>query len=367
MSTAGRTEADSRDVVGRLREARFVRLVAAPGGDPLVAAGILARTLAARECPFQASVAPPTAETARATDADCTVALGDTDATADVSLAGETEPISQTAAAVARDLGEDPPVALALAGAVADGRVADTRVAATARDAGLERRPGVAVPTDDLADGLAHSTLVHAPFSGDPEAAASALADVGSDETAGRRVASLVVFESVGSEDAPPRAGEAIERALRPFAGSPFGTVGGYADVLDAVARERPGTAVALALGHDVRAAALDAWRAHARRAHAAVAGATTGRYDGLFVSRAPDAPVGTVARLVHDFRSPEPATLAVTDGAAALVADERDPHPVVREAAAAIGGRAGAGPDAAHARFDADASAFVAAVREAR
>jgi len=50
--------------------------------------------------------------------------------------------------------------------------------------------------------------------------------------------------------------------------------------------------------GHDVREAALDAWREHGRRAHAALADASTGRYDGLFVVGIDDGPVEAVAQM---------------------------------------------------------------------
>ncbi|WP_135364431.1 hypothetical protein [Halosimplex halophilum] len=378
MSTTARSEdaPAAGDVAGRLREAGFVRLVGAAAGDALAASGVLARALADRDQPFQVSVADLPADAERATDADLTVAVGRADPVADCSITGAAEPASETAFAVARELDADPDVALALAGCVADGRAVGGSVAEAAKAAGIERRPGVAVPTTDLVDGLAHSTLVRAPFSGEPEAVADALADLGLDgadaadldEGGRRRLASLVALRTVGDDAVPPRGGHAVERALRPFDGGPFATVGGYADVLDAVARERPGTGVALALGHDVGEAALNAWRTHARRAHAAVADATTGRYDGLFVARAETAgaPVGTLARLVHDYRSPEPVTLAVTDGAAALVADDRDLESPLATAAEGVDGTAAATGTTGRARFDVETGAVITAVREA-
>ncbi|WP_436909971.1 hypothetical protein [Halosimplex marinum] len=387
MSATARSEdaPAAGELAGRLREAGFVRLVGAATGDALAASGVLARALADRDRPFQVSVADLPADAERATDADLTVAVGRADPVADCSIAAGAEPASETAFAVARELDAEPDVALALAGCVADGRAVGGAVAEAAEAAGIERRPGVAVPTTDLVDGLAHSTLVRAPFSSDPEAVAAALDAAGVavddaeadeprvdaatlDEAARRRVASLVALRTVGDDSVPPRGGHAVERALRPFDGGPFATVGGYADVLDAVARERPGTGVALALGHDVEEAALDAWRAHARRAHAAVGDATTGRYDGLFVARAEtaDAPVATLARLVHAYRSPEPVTLAVTEGAAALVADDRDLGPILSTAAEGVDGRAAATGTTGRARFDVETGAFITAVREA-
>ncbi|MFC7138950.1 hypothetical protein ACFQMA_03745 [Halosimplex aquaticum] len=384
MSATARSEDDAAagELAGRLREAGFVRLVGAATGDGLAASGVLARALTDLDRPFQISLATLPADAERATDADLTVAVGRADPTADCSLSAAARPASETAFEVARELGTEPDLALALAGVTADGRALDGSAAEAAADADIERRPGVAVPTSDLVDGLAHSTLVHAPFSGDADATAAALADLGFDpsddgldasaldDDERRRVASLVALRAAGDDDVPPRGGRAVERALRPFAGGPFGTIGGYADVLDALARDEPGTGVALALGHDVQAVALDAWRSHARRAHDAVADATTGRYDGLFVARAEteEAPVGTMARLVHDYRSPEPVTLAVADGAAAVASDERDLESVLATAAEGVDGTAAADATGTtgRARFDVETGAFITAFREA-
>jgi len=405
MSTTGRSEKDAAaasDVAGRLREAGFVRLVGAATGDALAASGVLAQVLDARDRPFQVSIAALPVDADRATDADLTVAVGRADASADCSLPGTDHSASAAAFDAARELAADGTtvdadtadadtadadlVALALAGAVADGRVPTGALAEAAAAAGIEREAGVAVPTADLADGLAHSTLVHAPFSGDTEAATALVESLGLavdtdptalDDEARERVASLVALRTVGPDAVPPRGGDAVERALRPHTGGPFGTVEGYADVLDAVARERPGTGVALALGHDVRSDALVAWRDHAGRAHEAVRAATTGRYDGLYVARAESAaaPVATLARLVHAYRSPEPCTLAVTDGAAAAVADDgQDLSTPLAAATDAADGDGevrsvsgdGTGP-VGFARFDADTAAFITAFREAR
>jgi hypothetical protein len=390
MSATGPERSDAgeptaSDVAGHVREAGFVRLVGAATGDGLAASGVLARTLATLDRPFQVSLAPLAGDAARGTEADCTVAVGRADAAADLHLPASGRPASETAFAVARDLGvadaTDPGgggaalLALALAGVHADGRLADSELAEYATDAGFERRPGLALPTADLADGLASSTLVHLPVSGDPGAVTDLLGEyefatdaTALDESDRRRLASLVAVEAVGDDDVPPRGGEALERVCRPFVGGPVETVGGYGDVLDVVAREQPGTGIALALGQNVVDDALDAWRTHARRAHGAVRAADAGRYDGLFVARPPDpdAPVETVARLVHAYRSPEPTTLAAVDGTAALVADDRTLGPVVQRATDRLDGTGEAAGTTGRARFDAEVSAFVAAVREA-
>ncbi|MFC6864533.1 hypothetical protein ACFQGE_13835 [Halomicroarcula sp. GCM10025817] len=371
MSVTGRDSAPATaasDLAASLREAAFVRLVSGASGASLAATGVLARALDDDGTPFQASVVGPFADPDRTTDADCVVALGHTGPNADVTV---TDRVAATAFETARELDATTSPTLALAGTLAAGQV-DGTVAEAAERAGLERRPGVAVPLADLADGLAHTTLLSGPFSGDEERARAALADLDlpaspSDDDH-RRVASLVALAVTGAETASDRAATAIQRALRPYAGGPFETVGGYADVLDAAARTRPGTAIALALGHDsVREDALAAWRRHASRAHEAVREATTGRYEGLFVARGDAMPVGTVARLVADFRSPEPVTLVVTDGEAAVRAtDGRDVTAPLRAATDAVGGRTVATDAGARAQFDVSTADLIEAFREA-
>ncbi|EMA26692.1 RecJ-like exonuclease, partial [Haloarcula marismortui ATCC 33799] len=172
MSATGRepTPATSPgDLAGSLREAAFVRLVSDATGEALAATGLLARAL--DDTPFQASVVRPFEDPDRTTETDITVAIGRTQPTADVTL---TDRAAATAFETARELGTADP-ALALAGTIAAGDV-DGTVAEAAEQAGLDQRPGVAVPGTDLADGLAHSTLFVAPFSGDADAARATLA-----------------------------------------------------------------------------------------------------------------------------------------------------------------------------------------------
>jgi hypothetical protein len=369
MSTADRpgSAPAPSDVAAELRGATLVRLVATPDGDALAAAGLLGRALTGANVAFQARVRR--GADLGATEADVTVCLGQ--GCGDVTLAGPT-PASATAFAVARELGTEPDPVLALAGVVAAGAVpcgdsAGILEAAEERSL-VERRPGVAIPTADLADGLAHSTLVHAAFSGDVDAATAALADLDLPESPGpedhRRLASLVALSVV--EDAPASAAEAVERALRPCAtAEPFATVGGYADVLEAVAQERPGTGLALALGHGGCEAALGAWREHATAAHRALRSAEVARHRGCVVAKVGDAPLATVARLLRDYRSPEPVAVAVSDDEAAVATTDRDAATLVGEAARAAGGT-GVGRATRGSADITDADAFVTAVREA-
>lgn len=380
MSTAGRSARETTpaasDVAATLRDAGFVRFVARADGASVAASGLLARACSDAGVPFQVSVARPdgVADRLAAVDDDSLpVTVGASVGTDGVALADSAVSIAFDAA---RELGGSPDPVLALAGVVADGRTpgeGDGAAILDAAESHVERRPGVAVPTADLADGLAHTTLAHADFSGDKGAAQAELAELGLpvelDERAHGTVASLLALAATGPESATARAGDAVERALRPYeiTDGRFATVGGYADVLNAVAWERPGTGVALALGHDVREAALDAWRDHSRTAHAALRGATTGRYDGLFVARTDDAPVATTARLLRDFKSPEPVALVVSDDeAAAASADDRALGDVVGTAAASVSGTGGGSARRGYARFEGDTKEFITAFREA-
>ncbi|WP_458204699.1 exonuclease RecJ [Haladaptatus sp. NG-SE-30] len=385
MSTSGRTASEdatsASEIAAALRDADFVRFVAQADGDALAASGVLARACATAGIPFQVSTSRfPAQRAERHDDQSVLVTVGASGG--DVTLLER--PASVVAYEAADELGGRPDPVLALAGVVAAGDLPGADETAHLLDGAgdrLARRPGVSTPTDDLADGLANSTLIHAGFSGDPGAVQAELAELGLpvelDHDAHRRVASLVALSVAGPESATPQAGHAVERALRPYelVDGPFATLGGYADVLDAVARDQPGTGIALALGHDARAPALDAWREHASASHAVLHEGTTGRYDGLFVARTDDAPVETAARLLGDFRSPEPIALVVTDHEAAAVAVtgreiDSDPSTSIGDAmstaATQLGGDGTGSARRGYARFDADAKEFLSAFREA-
>ncbi|GGJ08942.1 hypothetical protein GCM10008995_18540 [Halobellus salinus] len=337
-------------VAAALSSASFVRLLASADGDGLAAAGLLARALRRVDVPFQVRVDALGAGRPSSGDDGLFVGVGSAYVNADATVAPETAPASLRASRIAAEVGGTdaaaPDPVLALAGVVADGAhpasVAGELVAA-AEDAGSAvQRPGVSIPVDDAVDGLTHSTLLHAPFSGDHDAAAAAVSslsrsdngadsDSAADTETRRSLASRVALAVAGDNDAVPRAADAVERAVRPYTtpDAPVATLGGFADVLTATARERPGTGVALALGHGGRDAALDAWREHGRTVHSALDSASTTRHDGVFVARVDEAAAGTpgrlatLARLARDFRSPEPLVVAVGDGIAATSARE--------------------------------------------
>jgi len=384
MSTAPATTevANAGEVAAAVREAPFVRVVAAADGDALAASGVFARALRESSIPFQIRLdAVP--DPVPGDGDDLVVGIGATGG--DLALSGA-EPASLTAAQTARELGVAPDPLLALAGVATADCPLDAGDAAPLLDAvrertPVDRRPGVAMPTADLETGLAHSTLVSAPISGDPEAARAALSDLDLSaeptDQEHRRLASWLAIEATASST---RAVEAVERALRPHATpeASFATIEGFGDVLDAVARERPGTGVALAIRDEgLRTATLDAWRTHARAVHGALAEAATGRYDGVFVARVDDGDpgrLGTIARLCRDFRSPEPIVLVVGAGdesaaAAAASVDDARLGAAMAEAVRAVdpeGSTAGDGRRATARIDDVEVSRFVTAFREA-
>ena len=346
MATVGRSETNaSPNVATRLREAGFVRLAATPTGDAVGAAALLARGLAAAGTPYQLSIAPPSTAK-RATDADLTVGLGHTTGNPAIAL-DDAGPVSRRAAAIAETLGGSDPV-LAAAGTIAAGETPDGTVTTSGEAGGQSLsgpRPGLGTPPVSPADGLAHSTLVHASFSGRPERAAELLADAdesAEDSTAdGETVASRVAL-TVAEEAETPTAAEAIERFLSPQSGGPLGTVAALADALDALAEPSPGLAAGLALGYSDRERVLEAWRTAAGAVHEAVRTAELSRYDGLVVAELEtSAPLAPTTRLIREYRSPEPV-VAVLDESTATAATPPESGPDLAAATRSIDGAAG-------------------------
>jgi hypothetical protein len=326
MATTGRTTAATEpDAESVLSDTEFVRVMAAPTGGSIAAAAMLAGACDEHDVPYQVRVtrgapsAPDAAETSL-------VAIGVESPAADASFV---EDAPNAAFDAAREAGADPDPVVAFAGALADGvePSSDVREAA-----GSTRRPGVGIPTADLAAGLAHSTRVHASFSGDEQAAGATLAEIGLppelDDAAQRRLASVVALDATGET---ARAADRVADLLRPHEtpAGPFETVEGFADVLGALAWDAPGLGVALALGAVDAPTALDAWRDHATDAHAAVRRADPSRYSAVEVVEA-DAAQPTVARLVRDYRAREPAVLVVGDDTAALATTDVDARDVL-------------------------------------
>jgi len=341
MAATGRTASfESAALAERVRDAAFVHAVAHADGDSLAAASQLARACDALGTPYQVSLvrsrSSARSRVASVAASDTALAIG-VDAGEDAHPLDTDGPHALAAHEVADRLApESADPALALAGAVStdwtpQGDVLDA--------AAVSRRPGVGIPVADLADGLAHSTRLSGPFSGDEGMAGALLAELGLpaelDADAHRRLASRVALDV--TDDAPVSAADALSRVLRPHVldDDSFETVEGYADVLDTVARVAPGVGTAFALGRGDRADVLDAWRDAASAAHAALAAAEVKRYSGLVTVDAGDADPWLVARLARDFHGVEPAALALGDESAALATTDADAR---RSLAAVVG-----------------------------
>jgi hypothetical protein len=354
-------------IAATIREASLCRLVATAGGDAVSAATLLAIGCDAVGVPYHVCTVRTREElrsrlAAADPDADTVVVGADVHDAPAITDA----PLSRRAHGIASDLGADPDASLALAGVTAAGADPADAAPGLLDRVDADPTPGVAVPTDDLADGLAHTTLVHAGFSGERRRVEAELDDLGASPES-QDVASLLALGVAGSAGASARSATAIERAVRPYRiPGPFPTVGGYADVLSALSRRSPGLAIALAMTGGKQDAALSAWRERAVRTHEAVRSADTERYDGLLVARV-DGPVAPVARLIRDCRSPEPTVLTVSDGEAAIAAVEIDVAGVIETAADAAGGSGLGHGRRGYARFEAATTdAFVDTVRGA-
>lgn len=395
MSITGRESSavsDPTELATAMREASFVRLKGRADGDALAAVGLLARACTAIDVPFKARIAATDGQVERrsATDSGTGISVGTALPGETLSVPADSKSATATAAVVARSLDVEIDTPLALAGALAGGAAPRTVDSILPADIEIpNRRPGVAVPTTAIAEDVAHSTMLFGPFSGRPEVARRLVSAARDDEDTNddgnqssneksktpvtaetaRRLASLVAIEVAGDAAANALAGSSIETGLQPHApGGPFATVVGYADVLDALSRAAPGTGLGLAITGAGKQAALAIWRDHALAAHRGVRTASTSRYDGLMVARQEsEIPVITTARLLADFRSPEPLVLVLCDGDAGLVAkpDTTPPRSALRDAARQCDGEAGAVARGGYAQFGCEPDAFLTAFRE--
>lgn len=330
MSSADTADRSPATHAERLSNAPFVRFIGTPDGDALAAIGVLARTL---DQPFQARL--DRLATVSDDFDDVTVTVG----TSGGDIALTDRPIASTALSIANELSNAslaPAITtLGLAGVSASERAVEPTVERL--ETAFERRPGVGVPTNGPIDGLAHSTLIHAPFSGDTEAVTELLGSIddGRDDATRTSIASLVSMAVVKTPET--RASHRIERLLHPLVApaGPFATIAGYGDVLDGLARVAPGDGLALALGRSDPPEALECWRAYATTVHGAIDDCALERHPGCVVARLPDgsnAVLEPVARLIREFQSPEPVVLAVS-GDSIVVTGTEDTAPALERA----------------------------------
>jgi hypothetical protein len=380
-------DGSAESVATTLADTAFVRVICRSDGDPIAAAGLLARALRRENTPFQIRAdqfgqADPTInDQDQDQDDDCCIALGLSHPAADININPVEQSVTRSVYAVTEALsasqhastststsasasasasGSDTPgdvsredvdidadttipptdTLLAVSGIVTTGvsleaesvistqtqeqtqtqsRKKDKSGFATALletiiktdTISIDQHPGVGIPVSNIVDGLAHSTLIHASFSGDIDATRAMIAEIDidvdvNDDTDNqdgstdamslidlstedqRTIASAVTIDVIKTSTAAIGTAISLERALHPqyLPDGPMTTIEGYADVLRAVSRERPGTAIALAISHDANDAALTAWREHAQAVHHILETAHTGRYDGVYVLR---------------------------------------------------------------------------------
>lgn len=298
-----------------VRGADHCVILARADGDAVAAAGILAAACQTAGTSVQVCVVRTRRELRRrleAADADSTPLVVGT--TADDTPSVSRRLLSPWAFDLSKRVGGDPDPVLALAGVVAAGADPAEATPELLDAASLEPTPGVAIPTADLADGLAHSTMIHAAFSGDPDRLRGDL-DEFDPGTAPETLASWLALTIAGPNAVPDRAGSAVERIFRPYRTEDgFETVGGFADVLDALAREAPGAAVSLAFGGSDPETARSIWRDRSSRVHDAVRDADCSSRDELTVAFV-DGPVEPTARLLRAYRVETPTVVAVDEG----------------------------------------------------
>lgn len=317
MSTTDPPERESTPAdtphVSTIDEAAYCVLFARPDTDALVAASLVAAARHAYGKHFQVSVVRTPQELAdrlHATDDTATsIAIGPE--STDIPSVSR-RPLSRWGYEVASKMGAEPDPLLTLAGLAATDMDPGEDAQDILEDTDLEPAPGVAVPTSDIVDGLTHMTLVHAAFSGNLDQTSEALADLGEDPSS-TTVASFLGLSIAGSDSVPDRAATAIERAIRPYRTSHrFQTLGGYADVLSALAREAPGLAIALAFDRGDADRALSIWRERAVEVHAAVRDADCVQKKDITVARV-DGPLEPTASLLRDFKASKSTVVAVS------------------------------------------------------
>lgn len=327
MATTDRPTAENSPerLAGRLQDAEFLALIARADGPGAAAAGLLA---GATETPFQVSVVETVGaarERAGSVDETSTVvSIGHPLEKVDHAVTGDS--VAKAAYDTVMELGAEADPGVALAGAVAGGgHAADIPSAQSElQERGHRRQPGVATPGVEIEEALAFSTLYHGPASGRPDEASALLDDVG-DDSDGRAIASAVALSVAGDDDRPESIRQTVECFLHPLeTTAEWGSVEALADLLEATARMEPGLAVMLALGEADLATVRAVWRAHGEAVHAAVRDASLARYDGV-VEATTTAPPASVARLLRDCRSPEPAAIVSGDAELALATADTD------------------------------------------
>lgn len=305
----------SDEEASRLATASFVQLRASPSVDGLIAAGLLRDVLETRRIPYKFAVSMAPAESS----GDALTVWTGTQSIPRDGIHLEAGAATEKAAELMASLGRDPEPE----------RVAIGTVFTETSPHGFgDPQPGLGLPVEDPRDGLAHSTLVHASYSGDVETVDAVLENANNLED--REIASLVALTSLEDPGLPPMAGEAIQRLLGPTAieWGPYPTVEGTADVLDVLAETDPGVALALACGQaSGSVSVLEQWRSTARDIHESLRNLTLEGPEGLAVLEVDHAAVAVTARLLRAFHDVPRTVVVYTDdrvAAASRTMDDR-------------------------------------------
>lgn len=304
---ATRSNESERDAANgdSLATASFVRLVTAPTAEAIAACGMISRSLQSARVPFHASItvaAQATCENAT------TVSIGHSPSLAADHCLGPGHAVAE-ASDLLRDQGLEAEPGLQIGRVLGPTDEKRGSGRSDSREAGL----GMAVP--ELVDGLAHSSLVHGPYSGDPALAREFLDGIDAEDP--QHVASAVALGTMADTAQSSRAGWALSRFLGPrhTPEGPFETAAGTADVFDLLAPVDPGLALSIACGDTgARERALGTWRRQSTALHDRLANASVESHSGVAVVQTDIDSVEPLARLVLDYLAPEASVAVVSD-----------------------------------------------------
>ena len=283
------------DLASRIRSADMVAMSTSESAEAIAATGLLVGALQAIEHPFHVRVGR--LPTVTYVDRLTTVSVGEADPTADIVFPA---PVIDDVCGLVHDLDQTPDSTLTAVSRISWG------VPHTLSD---QRTPGIGL-VEELPDGLAHSTLVHGPWSSE--------ANEITHEQNDRDLASEVVLETLAASPCQRRTGEALKQAVNPvpLEEGPFSTIEGYADILGVLTDVDPGLALALVCGQlDRREEALSTWRSAAQAIHKAIQDGPATQHDEIAVYRDVEAAPAMLARLAQQFSVNAETVIAIADG----------------------------------------------------
>lgn len=173
-------------------------------------------------------------------------------------------------------------------------------------------RPVIGIPIEEQTDGVAHSTLIHGPFSADEDRTASLLEPHESDLTA---VRSALTLELLSNSPVTGETAEKIEVFLTSTeTNGPFHTTGGVLDVLTVLSQTAPGVALSTICGWQDIETATESWRTTAIEIHDAIRGERRTAGDVTIIDSSTPA-VASVSALAATFTETTSVVLADNGG----------------------------------------------------